>query len=246
MNSTDQRIDQLLHALATTAAPIGLEQRISARMAQHAAEDAEHDASLFPRILSAKLANTSVSTQRRYAIAAALLLVAAGYLAISRHRSQQEIVAVPPARTTTPSLSGSAPMPVVLTSSTTTKASRLHQPLAPAPQPSPATQNDPDAIALAETLAPSHPAPPLPLTTQEALLARSTRLGQPIEVAELETRRETALTAIASARERSSLRQYIRGLLGPLATAQALTPSSPPSDPQPPTQPADAEPPSSK
>jgi hypothetical protein len=244
MNSTDQRIDQLLHALATTAAPIGLEQRISARMAQRAADNTEHNTPLFARILSAKLASASASTRHRYAIAAAaLLLVTAGYLAISRHRSQQEIVAVPPAHTTAPSLSGSAPTPAALTSSTTTKTSHLRQPFTPSPQPLPAAQNDPDAIALAETLAPSHPAPPLPLTTQEALLLRSTRLGQPIEVAELETRRETTLTAIASARERSSLRQYIQGLLGPLATAQALTPSPQPDEAKPAV---DAEPPSSK
>jgi len=86
----------------------------------------------------------------------------------------------------------------------------------------------PDAIALAETLAPSHPAPPMPLTPQEALLLRSTRQGQPIEVAELETRRESALVQIAEARERATVREYIHGLLGPLATAQTLTTS--PSD----------------
>jgi hypothetical protein len=88
----------------------------------------------------------------------------------------------------------------------------------------------PDAIALAETLAPSHPAPPLPLTAQEALLLRSTRQGEPIEVAELETRRESVLTQIAEARERATVREYIHGLLGPLATAQTLTPPPSPSD----------------
>jgi hypothetical protein len=89
---------------------------------------------------------------------------------------------------------------------------------------------DLDAIALAETFAPSHPAPPLPLTAQEALLLRSTRQGQPIEVAELETRRTSVLTEIAEARERANLREYIHGLLGPLATAQTLTPLPSPSD----------------
>jgi len=84
----------------------------------------------------------------------------------------------------------------------------------------------------------------LPLTEQEALLVRSTRPRQPIELAELETRRISALTQIAEARERNSVREYIHGLLGPLATAETLTSSSPPSDDSKPV--ADSEPPPSK
>jgi hypothetical protein len=93
------------------------------------------------------------------------------------------------------------------------------------PQPT-----DPDTIALAETLAPSHPAPPMPLTAQEALLVRATRQGQPIELAELGIARESNLRSIADARDHSSLRQYIKSLLAPLAAAQAFesTPSPSP------------------
>jgi hypothetical protein len=84
----------------------------------------------------------------------------------------------------------------------------------------------------------------LPLTEQEALLVRSTRPGQPIELAELETRRISALTQVAEARERNTVREYIHGLLGPLATAETLTSSSPPSDDNKPV--ADSEIPPSK
>jgi hypothetical protein len=66
------------------------------------------------------------------------------------------------------------------------------------------TPDDPEAIALAETLAPSQPIPTQPLTAEERLLLRATRQGQPIEVAELELAREPILRAAAEAREHSA------------------------------------------
>ncbi len=42
-----------------------------------------------------------------------------------------------------------------------------------------------DAIALSEMHAPSHPAPPLPLTPQEKLLLRIAHKGDPVELAML-------------------------------------------------------------
>jgi len=88
----------------------------------------------------------------------------------------------------------------------------------------PAT-DDPDAIALAETLAPSHPIAPLPLTAEERLLFNATRPGQPIELAQLELAREPNLRAAAVAREHSTLVQLARSLLAPLAAAEALDPT---------------------
>jgi hypothetical protein len=230
---TDQCIDQLLHAFATTATPNGLEQRISARVAQHAAEELEHKPSLFARVAYTK--------PRPFAIAtAAFVMLAAACLLFITHPRQQQMVQQPSPEV----LRQQQRQPVAVAQTTPHRSAALPQ------QPHAAVasttelpaQDDPDAIALAETLAPSHPAPPLPLTSQEALLLRSMRRGQPIEVAELDTLRESALTAIAAAHERASLREYVHSLLGPLATAQALTPSSPPpTDAQPVTA---AEPPS--
>jgi hypothetical protein len=98
---------------------------------------------------------------------------------------------------------------------------------------------DPDTLALAETLAPSHPAPPMPLTAQEHLLILATRQGQPIELAELETLRKPALQAAAEARQNATIRRYAESLLGPLATAAALhsTSDSPAQDDTPAPQP---------
>ncbi|MBW4037328.1 MAG: hypothetical protein HIU91_00380 [Acidobacteria bacterium] len=52
---------------------------------------------------------------------------------------------------------------------------------------------DPDAIALAETLAPSHPAPPMPLTEQERLLMAVARTGDREEMTALNPVQREAL-----------------------------------------------------
>jgi len=219
---TDQRIDHVLHAFATTATPNGLEQRISARVAQRAAEALEHKPSLFGRLAYTELQPFAIAT-------AALVALAATCLLVFTHTQQHQVVQQPypvvlPQQQT-------QPVAVAQTISYRNAAVLPEHPTAVAVSTTtPPAQDDPDAIALAETLAPSHPAPPLPLTSQEALLLRSMRRGQPIEVAELDTLRESALTAIAAAHERASLREYVHNLLGPLATAQALTPTSPPPD----------------
>jgi hypothetical protein len=82
----------------------------------------------------------------------------------------------------------------------------------------------------------------MPLTAQEVILFRSTRQGQPIELAELDVLRDTNLRSIAQSRDRANLRQYIQSLLAPLAAAEALSPTS--SDDIQPTTPPD--PPTSK
>jgi hypothetical protein len=87
-------------------------------------------------------------------------------------------------------------------------------------------QQDPDAIALAETRAPSRPAPPMPLTAQEHLIFAATRPGQPIQVAELDIARAPLLRAAAEARETASINRYVKGLLAPLAVADELSPTT--------------------
>jgi hypothetical protein len=101
----------------------------------------------------------------------------------------------------------------------------------------PAFADDPDALALAETLAPSHPAPSMPLTAQEHLLVLATRQGQPMELAAIDTLRQPALQAAAEARQNATIRRYVQSLLGPLAAAEALNPTSPSVDDTPSPQP---------
>jgi hypothetical protein len=87
-------------------------------------------------------------------------------------------------------------------------------------------QQDPDAIALAETQAPSHPAPPMPLTPQERLLQTATQRGQPIQLAELDLARAPFLRAAAESRQQASVERYVRSLLAPFALADALSPTA--------------------
>ena len=67
------------------------------------------------------------------------------------------------------------------------------EPSAPPPDPAPPT--DPDTIALAETRAPSHPAPPMPLTQQELLTLAVLRSGDKEEIAALNPVHREALFA---------------------------------------------------
>jgi len=114
-----------------------------------------------------------------------------------------------------------------------------HSPLETAGVLTPASQQDPEAIALAETLAPSRPAPPMPLTAQEKLIQSATRPGQPIQLAELDLARAPHLRAAAQARENEDMERYVKSLLAPFAVADALQPTT---DSQPQETPAPAPP----
>ena len=118
-----------------------------------------------------------------------------------------------------------------------------HTPLQGAGFSLPPSAQDPEAIALAETLAPSRPAPPMPLTAQEKLIQAATRPGQPILLAELDLARAPVLRAAAQAREHANVESYVRSLLAPFAVADALQ-STNLSQPQAAPTSAPAEPPS--
>jgi len=237
----DARIDQVLHALRTTEAPSGLEQRIAARLAQAAearTQSAITNPTTFsyvtvilnavkdPRILLAR-------APRYWAAAAALtLLIALTTLTLLHRTPSTTARTLPTALTPTPvrGLEGAglqsrhnAPI------RTAALATEGISPSASQPSQTATTsteQQDPDAIALAETLAPSRPAPPLPLTAQEHLLLAATRPGQPIEIAELDIARAPFLRAAAEARETASINHYAKSLLAPFALADALSPTT--------------------
>jgi hypothetical protein len=206
--SPDQHLDRILNALRDTPPPTGLAARVNARLLQ--AAESPTRAPLF-----------ASPQQIAWASAACATILLA--LLATHHQPAPTLADL---SSETPATQAA---PDILVTATTRVAPRFSVGSHRASIKIEGVLT-PDAIALAETLAPSHPAPPLPLTAQEALLLRSTRQGQPIEVAELETRRESVLTQIAEARERATVRGYIQGLLGPLAAAQILTPPPSPSD----------------
>lgn len=211
-----QDIDRVLSALGHTDPPTGLEARIARRLSTTTAVTRP---SLFARMRYAMLA-TSLGTL------AIVLLVT------HRHHSPQQIANIP---TTSP---------VILSevSPTTMRETQPKTPDAPIRTKAAHTTHPPlcdcDPTALAETLAPSHPAPPMPLTPQERLLILATRPGSPLEVAELDQLREPLLRAAAEAQEHAQLRQVMQGLLRPLAIAQSLNTTNPTEAPAENTQPA--------
>ncbi len=211
--SHDQQLDRVLNALRDTPPPSGLAARVNARLLQATESPARR---------------TLFASPQHIAWAGAACAAVLALAVLATHYQPAPTVADLSSETPATQASPSLPVPAAaqvaprFSVGSHTASLKIEGVLTPEPAP--------DAIALAETLAPSHPAPPLPLTAQEALLLRSTRQGEPIEVAELETRRESVLTQIAEARERATVREYIHGLLGPLATAQTLTPPPSPSD----------------
>jgi len=242
MNSqfnTDARIDQVLDALRTTEPPTGLEQRIAARLAQAAeARTLAAASDSAPSYLSGIL---TLSLPKLYSAAALVLLTALTAFTVAHHHSavaangptymQSRVphlrdgiivakVGIAPSATALPSLEAARlqsrhnapPTNSALAAETTSP-------------PSPSAQ-DPEAIALAETLAPSHPAPPMPVTAQEKLIHSAMRPGQPIQLAELDLARAPILRAAAQTRETASIDRYVKTLLAPFAVADALQPTT--------------------
>jgi hypothetical protein len=246
----DARIDWVLDALRTTEPPAGLEQRIAARLAQ-AAETRNLPTSPSAAAPSFFAVVLSAVKDPRILLAPANLYIAAGTaLTVVLALAALMIVHPRPATNTaqTDFRAHSNPLPQALTAPSTPTAqdrtaasvledAALHSPhhsLIPttalpasviSPQPSPSAQ-DLDQLALAETLAPSHPAPPLPLTAQEHLMLAATRPGQPIQLAELDISRSSSLRAEAKAREEASIGRYVKRLLFPFAVADALSPTT--------------------
>lgn len=215
----ERRIDQLLQAFATTPAPAGLEQRVAARLAQRAAET-ESPSSLLPSwFLEA--------SRSPFAIAAAASVLLVATYGIAREAQQRE-VALQTATLATPDASSPSTVASFASPESVNASTPPRRVLTVATASAPAPTNDPDALALAETLAPSQRTEAMPLTEHEALLVQVTRSGQPIEVAELEPGRNALLAKIAAARARAKFLDDAQGLLAPLAVAESLTPTSSP------------------
>jgi hypothetical protein len=237
----DHHIDRVLTGLRNTTAPTHLEARIHARLAQAEALPTS------PRSLKAGILNVRPSSWKipSFPLSAPKVLAAAAaacasiILAITFTHHQQPPVTINVA--SQPSTTTAAIPTIATTRAPHGSSLGSHHPSITTASAS-APENDPDAIALAETFAPSHPAPPLPLTAQEALLLRSTRQGQPIEIAELDYARAALVHPAAHMREHSIVDEYVHAMLQPLAAAEALSPT--PSDE--PTASTSSEPPSSK
>jgi hypothetical protein len=90
---------------------------------------------------------------------------------------------------------------------------------------------DCDPVALAETQAPSRPAPEMPMTAQERLLQRVVRHDDPIEIAELEPLPKNPLRSAATTNEDDAVKNVVQHFLKQLAAAEVLNPTPPTPDP---------------
>jgi hypothetical protein len=244
----DTRIDQVLDALRTTEPPTGLEQRIAARLAQAAEartqSAASHSTPSYASVIlnAVKDPRILLAPAKLYSAAALTVVIALTTLTIL-HRH-------PPANTAQINFnSHSNPIAQEHAAASNFEGAELQsrhtlgfegaglqsRHTAPASNPVlaeeassplPPSAQDPEAIALAETRAPSRPAPPMPLTAQEKLIQAATRPGQPIQLAELDLARAPILHAAAEARETTSIERYVRSLLAPFAVADALQPTA--------------------
>ncbi len=238
---TTNFLDRILTALGDTEAPRGIESRIL----QHLSSPVKRTnrSSRFLAVFHTAPQTHHFSSRLGLTIAATAALALLAFTPILRsHHHTSTLIAHSFPR---PSITAQVPAIATTTPHTPTFAnvtqhSTPSTPVSAASTPS----SDPDVVALEETLAPSHPAPPMPLTAQEHLMLNAMRPGQPIEVAELEVVRQPALHALAEAHQRAGIRDYIESLLAPLTAAETINPTS-----APPTQDVSSsvsEPPTSK
>lgn len=227
--SSEQQLDAVLAALRDTNPLHGMEQRVlQAVQARATAKTVAHpiQALSFLQTWIGPLAwRTFVAVGLSFAAIAVILLT-------------KVLAPLPPHIPTTQQTSPNLYIPAPLPGNQTAKTGSPSAPaitsglqktrLIPGAEP---PANAVDLMALEDTNAPSHPAPPMPLTTQERLLLRSTRRGQPLEIAQLEPMREVALRHTVEAHEQSQLQQYVQALLGPLALSEAIDPTPPSPEP---------------
>jgi hypothetical protein len=219
MRDADEQIDGVLLALNAAEVPARLEQRVMARVAQRSAEASASEFAGW-RVLMARLSPYAVG-------AAVAVLVFAAYVGLS-HRAPRAVEQVQVRRDVVMPKNSAAGLTARVVHSAAVRGAAAEAVTTPT-----AAAEDSDAVALAETMAPSHPAPLMAATPQELLAMRSGRAGHSVEMAELQPHEPGFRTE----HERTAIRQYILGLLDPLVTAQNLTSSPPPAD-DPPAPPA--------
>jgi hypothetical protein len=170
MKNPDEAIDRMLKGLRDAEAPQGMERRILEVVSQSAPAHSRW---------------TSVFLKAQpWAIAAAAAIVVSLAASLALHRNHQVDHAA-----ATPKLHTS---PAVTTAQTEVAATIIPQhkkslgvSLQTTTAPKTEAISDEDALAISEMLAPSKPAPPLPLTHQEKLLAEVVHHGAPEELATL-------------------------------------------------------------
>jgi hypothetical protein len=262
----EARIDRILAALAATEPPVGLEDRLTQRIAGRLAHSAKACAgsatldsitheppalgSIALRLPAAKQPHPWATASRTYAIPVSLLAILLVLTTLTLRYRGAPTATSSRFLSAQPILGSQAAEAVGARASIAIARAKTHQfvnlrlrpgqaslraaqGFAPEANHSAlrssgagATYQPPpnlDAIALAETRAPSRPAPLLPLTSQEHLLLAAARPGGPIQLAALDQARASALRAAAQARQDTEIQRFVQAALAPIALSDALT-----------------------
>ena len=188
INKTDETVDKILAALKNAAPPEGLEARIAQRLSQHETA-ASHRSNL---LTGSTLAGAW--TRGALAGAAAALFAVFAILLAQRGLNQTSAPKSITAHSTAPSLTptNTSTPSHALTDATPCGRPTVFQTRAILP---PSTRKSLLAETLADSEAPSHPAPPLPLTPQERQLAKLARIADPNQLAALNPENEVKAQA---------------------------------------------------
>jgi hypothetical protein len=182
----DNAIDKVLAALRDAAPPEGMESRIAARLEQHTNAQQAHARpnSHWRSLLTGQSLAAAWFRGAATGVAFALLAVAA-VLAL-RHTP-----APPPQQT------AAAPSPAHITPVSEARTTPCISPAVLRVHRAATTTAQPVLLAKArvDTAAPSHPAPPLPLTAQERELVRMARIADPQQLATINPETQAKLLA---------------------------------------------------
>jgi hypothetical protein len=186
MKHSDESIDKVLGGLRDAGPAVGMERRILEAVEKRASERSKtswwQQSSKVFRLSPAKL----LLCGSAFAIVVILLVTPKFY----QHRDASPVST----KSLTPLIANvvrtSPTVPAMVERNERQPASAKYQTLhvqrvKTIRNQSPAQNTAADALALREMTAPSHPAPPLPLTAQEKLLVRVVHKGDPVELAML-------------------------------------------------------------
>jgi len=202
MKNPEEAIDKVLAGLRDAEAPVGMEGRILGALEERAAARAGSGWRVW-RVLPA------VQVGTRYVACgvavAGLLAIALAIPAIRRigRPGTQAKVKMAAVKTVTSS-APDADFEANRTNDARPPLRAAGKQIVEMSAPEAATTESSDELAMSEMLAPSHPAPPMPLTDQERLLVRLVRGSDQVELAMLDSR----LDALKDAEEKAEFQRF--------------------------------------
>lgn len=193
-HQTDVTVEKVLTGLRSAEVPAGMESRILQRLEARTLEarTAARPHSGWRNRVPARVWKPGLTRSWTTSIAASLALASLLVVIVSRQGTQR------PQATPLQSHATTGPIPIQVAQSAPHAAIIANPPSLSAGAPArnvhrgnaesaaqPQPLSDEDALALSEMLAPSKPAPPLPITHQEELLAEAVHRADPEELANL-------------------------------------------------------------